>query len=90
MFIKIAFYPTPDSPADWRGYAVQTAGNDTYGKVVLLENTYKSPSGCDMPLFKEIEVCEWEWDGGFPVEEEVLPHVKKLYEDYLKKEKIEK
>ena len=90
LFIKISLFDTPHSPLSWKGYAVQTAGDDMYGKVILLENTYLDPRYKNIEeygllLYKEMEVCEWEWNGGYPVEGEELLHVKQLYEDYLKR-----
>ena len=39
-YIRIALFNTPDGPCVWRGLVAQTKGNDMYGEIIFLKNTF--------------------------------------------------
>lgn len=83
-FIRIALFETPESPRIYNGLGVQLAGNDMYGKVILLKTLECTRDISEYyPENTVLFVAEWTWNGGQDLEGEQLEEAKKLYNNLL-------
>lgn len=87
-YLRVALFSSPDGPADWRGLAVQTKGNDMYGELIFLKTEYEN--NCAFPKKEDMGVptqCyEWEWNGGVELEGDDLKEAMELYAKLQEKE----